>query len=390
PVPTAASQADLEKVAGVLSTIPDGLKINPKLARQITTRLETIKSNGQVDWAFAELLAFGTLLLDGTPVRLSGQDCERGTFSQRHAIWTDAETNEKYSPLNQLGGAVFCVYNSLLSEAAVLGFDYGYTISEPKMLCIWEAQFGDFANGAQVIIDQFITSSFHKWQRQSGLVMLLPHGYEGQGPEHSNAYLERYLAACAENNISVVNMTTPANHFHALRRQLKRKFRRPLIVMSPKSLLRHKLCVSDASEFVDGGFREIIDDPSAPAPPEKVKRVVLCTGKVFYDLFEARAEGEHGKDVALVRVEQLYPLRHDLLKSLLTEKYAGAQLVWCQEEPQNRGAWAHMFFNFYEMLPDRPLRYIGRPAAASPAGGSLKYHKREQAKLIGEALDSGF
>ena len=387
PVATATTQEDLEKVATVLSTVPDTLKINPKLARQVTTRLETIKSNGDIDWAFAELLSFGTLLLDGTPVRLSGQDCERGTFSQRHAIWIDAETNDRYSPLAQLGAAHFCVYNSLLSEAAVLGFDYGYTITEPKMLVLWEAQFGDFANGAQVIIDQFITSSFQKWQRQSGLVMLLPHGYEGQGPEHSNAYLERYLAACAEHNIIVCNNTTPANHFHALRRQMKRKFRRPLVIMSPKSLLRHKLCVSKPEEFVNGGYREIIDDP---ARPQQVKRVVLCSGKVYYDLAEARAAGEVGQDVALVRVEQLYPLRRDLIKPLLEQTYPGAQLVWCQEEPQNRGAWTHMFLNFYDMLPGRPLRYIGRPAAASPAGGSLKYHKREQAKLISEALDSGF
>ncbi len=284
---TGVAYNELLTVTNALTTVPDGFNLNRKVARRLPSQRETVENRGDVDWALGELLAFGSLLIEGTPVRLSGQDSMRGTFSHRHAAWFDTKTREIYIPLQHIepDQARFCVYNSMLSEAAVLGFDYGYSLVEPDMLVIWEAQFGDFANGAQVIIDQFITAAFDKWQRVSGLVMLLPHGYEGQGPEHSNAYLERYLAACAEDNIQVCNLTTPAQLFHALRRQMRASFRRPLIIMAPKSLLRHKHAVSPLDELIDGRFQEFLDDPTSPDAP---RRIVLVSGKVYYDLDEAR------------------------------------------------------------------------------------------------------
>ena len=294
------------------------------------------------------------------------------------------ETRERYSNLLDLSEDQerFCVHNSLLSEAAVLGFDYGYSLDYPKMLCIWEAQFGDFVNGAQVIIDQFISSSESKWGRLSGLVMLLPHGYEGQGPEHSSARLERFLQACAENNIQVCNLTTPAQLFHVLRRQMKREFKKPLIIMSPKSLLRHKDCVSKVADFTDNEFWSILDDTKITK--KKAKRIVLCSGKVYYDL-SAYRDANKIKDTAIVRVEQFYPLNSELLKTIAGKYPADTEVVWCQEEPKNMGGWTFMMPRLLEALEKMP-RYAGRRNAASPAVGSLARHKYEQAKLVAEAF----
>jgi len=383
PVPTASSYEDLENVARVLTAVPDDFKINPKIKRQIDRKWTAFENNKGIDWAFAELLAFGTLMLDGHSVRLSGQDSKRGTFSQRHSTWYDIETRERYVPLKQLeeGKAQFCCYNSLLSEAAVLGFDFGYSLDYPGMLAIWEAQFGDFVNGAQVIIDQFITSSESKWQRVSNLVMLLPHGYEGQGPEHSSARLERFLQACAENNIQVTNLTTPANYFHALRRQMKREFRKPLVNMAPKSLLRSKDALSLIESFTDEGFQEIVDDPN---PPDRVEKIILCSGKVYYDLFHARKEFEDQK-TAIIRIEQLYPLHTGLLKKMVAAYPHFKKLVWCQEEPANMGAWNYIRQPLEDLFGINP-DYAGREEAASPATGSLAIHNIEQRSLIESAF----
>ncbi len=375
---------ELLKVATALTTVPDGFKLNRKVGRRLPGQLQAIQEKGTADWALGELLAFGTLLVEGTPVRLSGQDSMRGTFSHRHAAWFDTKSQEIYIPLNHIesGQARFCVYNSMLSEAAVLGFDYGYSLVEPNMLVIWEAQFGDFANGAQVIIDQFIAAAYDKWHRVSGLVMLLPHGYEGQGPEHSSAYLERYLMACAENNMQVCNLTTPAQLFHALRRQIKANFRRPLIIMAPKSLLRHKGAVSPIADFVTGRFQEILDDPLAPDDP---KRLVLCSGKVFYDLLAGREELDID-DVAIVRVEQFYPFNTELFERVVAPYRGATDIVWAQEETQNRGGWTFMMPRLLELYPNQPVRYVGREPSASPATGSAAIHKEQQAELVREAL----
>ncbi|MEN8165085.1 MAG: 2-oxoglutarate dehydrogenase E1 component, partial [Acidobacteriota bacterium] len=341
--PTTTDHETLLRVARALTTVPEGFNLNRKIERRLPAHLEAVQTKGEVDWGLAELLAYGTLLIEGLPVRLSGQDSIRGTFSHRHAGWFDTKDGEKYFPLNHISDdqAAFCAYNSMLSEAAVLGFDYGYALVEPNMLVLWEAQFGDFANGAQVIIDQFITVAMDKWERACGLVMLLPHGYEGQGPEHSNAYLERYLAACAEDNIQVCNLTTPAQFFHVLRRQLKRSFRRPLVIMAPKSLLRHKDVVSPVADLIDGHFLEILDDPT---PPENPERLVLCSGKVYYDL--ANALNASGRDnIAIVRIEQLYPIPHAALSGILQSYAAADEVAWCQEEPQNQGAWYQTIHN---------------------------------------------
>jgi 2-oxoglutarate dehydrogenase E1 component len=381
---TGAPYANLLAVTSALTTVPDGFNLNRKVGRRLTAQRETVESKGEVDWALGELLAFGSLLSEGTPVRLSGQDSIRGTFSHRHAAWFDTRTGEIYVPLLHIkpDQARFCAYNSMLSEAAVLGFDYGYSLVEPDMLVIWEAQFGDFANGAQVIIDQFITAAFDKWQRVSGLVMLLPHGYEGQGPEHSNAYLERYLAACAESNIQVCNLTTPAQLFHALRRQIKASYRRPLIIMAPKSLLRHKRAVSPLDDLINGRFQEFLDDPTSPDSP---KRLVLCSGKVFYDLLEAREEREI-QDVAIVRVEQFYPFHTEMFERVVAPYKDAAEVVWAQEETRNRGGWTYMMPRLMELFPDREIRYVGRGPSASPATGSPGVHRDEQAALVNEAL----
>ncbi|HRP03515.1 MAG TPA: 2-oxoglutarate dehydrogenase E1 component [Opitutaceae bacterium] len=383
PVPTGVPHAQIEKVIRGLTTLPSGFNVNPKIRRLLDARLHALKEGGPVDWALGEALAFGTLLLEGTPVRLSGQDCERGTFSHRHAVLHDHETRESYTPLKHLDDGKptkFCVYNSLLSEAAVLGFDYGYSLDYPQMLCIWEAQFGDFANGAQVVIDQFIASSESKWQRTSGIVLLLPHGYEGQGPEHSSARLERFLQLSAENNIQVANITTPANFYHVLRRQMKRDFLKPLIVMSPKSLLRHPAAVSRIDEFTTGSFQEIIDDPAAP---QKTARLILCSGKVYYDLADYREKNKIA-DTMIVRIEQLYPLHTDRLAEIAGQ-HANARIVWAQEEPQNMGAWNHLAPSLEEIFK-RKAAYAGREPAASPAVGALALHRRELADFLKAAF----
>jgi 2-oxoglutarate dehydrogenase E1 component len=325
-------------------------------------------------------------------VRLSGQDSGRGTFSQRHAVLVNQDSEERYIPLAHVADdqAQFEVIDSPLSEASVLGFEYGYSTTDPNALVLWEAQFGDFANGAQVIIDQFIAAGEAKWLRMSGIVLLLPHGYEGQGPEHSSARLERYLQLCAEDNMQVVYCSTPASYFHALRRQMRRKFRKPLIVMTPKSLLRHKLCVSSLADFGPGtAFHRVLPESQAIAPDAQVQRVVLCSGKIYYDLLEAR-ESKGVKNVALVRLEQLYPFPQNSLAAQLG-RYPNAEVVWCQEEPKNMGAWTHVDRRIEATLGGlkvkarRPV-YIGRAEAASPATGLYKRHVREQTALVDQAL----
>ena len=392
PVPTGASAALIERAVRGLTTVPEGFNPNPKIKRFLEVRAQAHRDGGPIDWGFAEALAFGTLVLEQVPIRLSGQDCERGTFSHRHAVLHDRDTNATYAPLKHLDPqqARFCVYNSLLSEAAVLGFDYGYSLDYPDMLCIWEAQFGDFSNGAQVVIDQFLAAGESKWQRTSGLVLLLPHGYEGQGPEHSSARLERFLQLCAEDNIQVANITTPANFFHALRRQVKRDVKKPLIVMSPKSLLRQATAVSRLEEFTTGSFQEILDDPAfgsntrAPFPTTAtVSRVLLCSGKVYYDLMEYRAK-QKITDVAIVRIEQLYPLHRRRLADI-AKKYSGARLVWTQEESENNGPWTWIAPQLEEIFGRRPA-YAGRDASASPAVGSLALHRLELAALLKQAF----
>jgi 2-oxoglutarate dehydrogenase E1 component len=393
--------AKLKDIGAKITTIPNSVNIHRTLKRIIEARAKKIESGTDIDWGLAEHLAFGTLTAEGHPVRLSGQDSERGTFSQRQSHFIDQKTEEKYTPLNQLSDAqeYYQVLNSHLSEEAVLGFEYGFSTAAPHALTIWEAQFGDFANGAQVMVDQFISSAEQKWLRMSGLVMLLPHGYEGQGPEHSSARLERYLQMCAEDNMQVTNVTTPANYFHVLRRQIKRNFRKPLINMSPKSLLRHKLCVSTLDDMADGtSFHRILwDDAETPGRKQKVelvadkkiRRVIICSGKVYYDLFEAREENGV-QDVYLLRVEQFYPYPDDALREEL-KRFPDAEMVWCQEEPKNMGGWQFIQDRLEESLlaveakHSRP-RYIGRAASASTATGVASKHKMEQAAIIDAAF----
>jgi 2-oxoglutarate dehydrogenase E1 component len=382
----------LREVGGALCRVPSDFNANSKIVRQLEAKKTAIETGEGIDWATGEALAFGTLLLEGHRVRLSGEDVQRGTFSHRHCVLVDQNDQREYAPLNHIreGQARFEAFNSLLSEAGVLGFDYGYSLADPKTLVLWEAQFGDFANGAQVIIDQFIASGETKWLRMSGLVMLLPHGHEGQGPEHSSARPERYLQLCAERNMRVCNFTTPANYFHALRRQLKANYRKPLVVMTPKSLLRHKLCVSSLAEFGPGSaFRYVIPEVDAIAPEERVKRVVLCTGKVYYDLLQERRD-KGVNDVALIRIEQLYPFPANSLAMALAP-YKNAEIVWCQEEPENMGAWHFVDRRIEKVLSDlgapgrRPV-FVGREAAASPATGLAKVHQTQQDALVRAAL----
>lgn len=373
----------LDQVVKALTTVPDGFTVHPKIRRFVDGRAKAHQNGGPYDWGMGEALAYGTLLLEGIPVRLSGQDCQRGTFTHRHAVFNDHANGSQYLPLNHLGAqqAKFCVYNSLLSEAAVLAFDHGYALDYPEMLVLWEAQFGDFANGAQVVIDQFISSAESKWQRTTGITLLLPHGYEGQGPEHSSARLERFLQLCAEDNIQVANLTTPAQFFHMLRRQMKRDFKKPLIIMSPKSLLRHPVAVSSIADFTEGSFQEIIGDPLEPAQTE---RVILCSGKVYYDLCDHR-EQQGVKDTAIIRVEQLYPLHQDRLSKLADTYGRDVRLVWCQEEPQNMGAWSFMAPQLEECFGRKPV-YAGRDAAASPAVGVLAIHRLQLATFLQRAF----
>jgi len=389
---TAVEDAVLKEVGAALAHVPDGFAVNPKIARQLESKRAMIESGEGIDWATGEALAFGTLLLEGHRVRLSGEDCQRGTFSQRHAVLVDQQNQNEYVPLNNIASeqARIEIYNSLLSEAGVLGFEYGYSLADPRTLVLWEAQFGDFANGAQVIIDQFLASGETKWLRMSGLTLLLPHGYEGQGPEHSSARIERYLQLCAERNMSVCNLTTPANYFHALRRQLKRNFRKPLIIFTPKSLLRHKLAVSPLSEMNTGStFRTVIPEIDAIASPDQVRRVVICSGKVYYDLLAQRRE-QKITDVAIVRLEQFYPFPIRSLPAVLAP-YRNADVIWCQEEPENMGGWNFVDRRLEAMLVSldgkakRPV-YVGRAAAASPATGQARIHNEQQAALVQAAL----
>ncbi len=388
PVKTGITKDRLLHIGKVLTTIPDGFQLHPTLAKRfIPRRTEALENGGPFDWAFAEALAFGGLLMEGFPVRLSGQDCRRGTFSHRHAVFYDYESRERYIPLRNLSEdqAKFCVYNSLLSEAAVLGFDYGYSLGCPNMLIMWEAQFGDFANGAQVLIDQFISSAESKWQTPSSLVLLLPHGYEGMGPEHSSARLERFLQLCAEKNMIVGNFTTPAQYFHALRRQKHSPTRKPLIVMTPKSLLTNPRAVSQVEEFLDDNcFQEVLPDPFEFDKPENVSRVVFCSGKVFYDLLAYREE-QGIKNAAIVRIEQLYPFHAEKIKEVISPYRSASKFVWCQEEPLNMGAWFFMQPRL-DKLVGKAVRYAGRDRASSPATGSKAVHKREQKMLCEEAF----
>lgn len=389
---TALSDADVKKIIKAITSVPNGFDLNSKIARQLDAKKKMLETGEGFDWATAEALAFGGLALDGYPVRLSGQDCGRGTFSHRHSVFTDQTTEQRHVPLNHIDPkqAKYEVHDSPLSEAAVLGFEYGYSSADPRSLVLWEGQFGDFVNGAQVLIDQFIASAETKWLRMSGLVMLLPHGFEGQGPEHSSARLERFLQLCAEDNWQVANCSTPANYFHILRRQMCRDFRKPLILMTPKSLLRHKLCVSPLKDFTGKStFHRVLPETEKIVTEKDVARVVLCSGKVYYDLFEAR-EKKKIKNVALVRLEQFYPFPEKPLADEL-KKYPNADIVWCQEEPENQGAWLFLDRRIEGVLKSikhksgRP-QYAGRPEAAAPATGSLKTHNKEQEKLIDQAL----
>jgi 2-oxoglutarate dehydrogenase E1 component len=385
--PTAISEEMLERIVDGLTRVPADFNIQPKIKRIVLDYQRKIfEAGGPYQWHYAEALAFGSLLLDGIPVRLSGQDSSRGTFSTRHAVLYDAKTGHPYVPLMHLAQkqARICIYNSLLSEAAVLGFDYGYSLDYPNMLCLWEAQFGDFANGAQTIIDQFIVSAESKWQRPSGIVLLLPHGYEGQGPEHSSGRLERFLQASAEDNIQVCNLTTSAQYFHVLRRQMKRNFVKPLIIMTPKSLLRADFASSRVEEFTSGDFEEILGSPKV-GPAEKMERVILCSGKVFYDLLNYREAQKIG-NAAIIRIEQLYPLAEKKLRANIKPYPKTARLVWCQEESQNMGAWSFIEPRLRQLF-GRDVAYAGRSASASPAVGALATHKREQACLIAEAFN---
>ncbi|MBP7252699.1 MAG: 2-oxoglutarate dehydrogenase E1 component [Alphaproteobacteria bacterium] len=394
-VQTGVEPALLREVGHAISKVPADFAINPKIAKQLEAKRAMIDGGEGLDWATAEALAFGTLLVEGTPVRLSGQDVGRGTFSQRHAVLYDQNNETRYRPLSNLRQeqAVFEAHDSPLSEAAVLGFDYGFSLAEPHALVCWEGQFGDFVNGAQIIIDQFIASSESKWLRMSGITLLLPHGHEGQGPEHSSCRLERFLQLCAEENWQVANCSTPANYFHILRRQIRRNFRKPLILATPKSLLRHKMCISKLSEFgPNTSFQRVIAETASNlVPGARVKRVVLCSGKIYYDLAAAR-EVQKIDDVAIVRLEQFYPFPHKLLAQELA-RYPNADIIWCQEEPENQGGWFFVDRRIEAVLTDlggkfkRPV-FVGRAPGAAPATGSLKRHNKEQEVILNQALGS--
>jgi 2-oxoglutarate dehydrogenase E1 component len=378
---TAVSQALIDKVGKALTTIPEGFKPLKQIEKLLKDRKAAFFEDKVLGWAEAELLAYGTLVAENVPIRMSGQDVKRGTFSHRHAYFWDANTNAAYSGLTNIdkNQAKFSVYNSLLSEFGVLGFEYGYAMATPYALVLWEAQFGDFVNGAQTIIDQFISSAESKWQRMNGLVMLLPHGYEGQGPEHSSARPERFLQQAAEYNMVVTNVTTASNFFHLLRRQVAWEFRKPCIVFSPKSLLRNQLVASPISEFTAGSFTEVIDDPTVKA--KDVKRIIFCTGKIFYDLQEVQQKKKI-KDAAVVRIEQLYPFPDKQVNKLI-KKYKDAKLLWIQEEPKNMGYWSFI----KRMLPDVEIQLGARKSSASPATGYSKIHKIEQEKIVNKAFE---
>ena len=385
---TRSSLDILKQVGHKITDIPQGFNVHKKLTKLIENRRKMADGEIPLDWGMAELLAYGSLIVEGSSVRLSGQDCIRGTFTHRHSCFFDTTTGEKYNPLGELReDKEFCVYNSSLSEMAVLGFEYGNSSSDPTFMTIWEAQFGDFANGAQIIIDQFLASAEQKWMRMSGLVMLLPHGYEGQGPEHSSARLERFLQLCAQNNMQVCNLTTPAQLFHALRRQMKRPFRVPLVIMSPKSLLRHPKVISEMSDLTDGRFKEVISDDSVGIA--KAERLTFVSGKLYYDLLAKREElpeSEQAK-VALIRMEQLYPYPAHIVNDILKKAKKCKSIVWAQEEPKNMGAWSYVCHPLQESLEDCGMgkinvEYVGRTRRASPATGSSKLHISEQQSIV--------
>jgi 2-oxoglutarate dehydrogenase E1 component len=390
-VKTAISKKELKELIAKTCEIPSNFNANAKIAKQLEARKDAVLSEENIDWGTGENLAFASLIKEGFKVRITGQDSGRGTFSHRHAILHDANTAARHNAFSSLESqnANFEVHDSVLSEYGVLGFEYGYSLSAPNALTIWEAQFGDFSNGAQIMFDQFIASSEVKWLRKSGLVMLLPHGFEGQGPEHSSARLERYLQACADNNLRICNITKPANFFHALRRQLHSTDRKPLVIMSPKSLLRHKLATSNLAEFSNGNFQKLIGESEKLVADDKVKKLVFCSGKVYYDLFEAR-EAKKINDIALIRLEQLYPFAQEEAEKQI-KKYKNAQIIWCQEEPKNMGSWKFVEELIEEVAINakaknpRPI-YVGRVSCASPATGYGSYHAKEQKKLIDEAL----
>ncbi len=383
---TEVSRDVLERIARALVTVPDGFTWHARLAKVMRQRADMVLTDQPIDWGCGEALAIGSLLLEGTKVRLTGQDSVRGTFSHRHAAYFDAKTGARHVPLNHLGAEqnVLQIINSPLSEEAVLGFEYGYSTADPWTLACWEAQFGDFVNGAQVILDQFLATGEHKWGRRSGLVLLLPHGLEGQGPEHSSARLERFLESCSEKNIQVCNPTTPAQYFHVLRRQVRRTFRKPLVLMTPKSLLRHELATSRVSDLTDGRFEELIDD--AAPEPRRVTRALICSGRVYWVLFKARRERKLD-DVAILRLEQLYPFPDATLRRTLARYRRLQELTWVQEEPQNMGAWRHVRHRLEGCLPQGvALAYAGRHSAAVPATGSHDVHAREEKDLIEAAF----
>jgi multifunctional 2-oxoglutarate metabolism enzyme len=391
---TAVNKATVDQVVRGLTQFPENFHLHPKLRNFIERRRAVIEKGGPIDWAFGEALAFGTLALEGTPVRLSGQDSGRGTFSQRHLAFWDSENGQKYTPLQHVAPdqARFEVFDSSLSEYAVLGFEFGYSVADPLTLVMWEAQFGDFVNGAQIMVDQFIASAESKWGQPSGLVLLLPHGFEGQGPEHSSARIERFLILCAGNNMQAVNCSTPAQYFHLLRRQMyggldRRGVRKPLVVFTPKSLLRHPKAVSSVAELTSGGFREVLADSGA-IERDQVTRVIFCSGKIYYDLLAAREE-RNVNQVALVRIEQLYPFAESEVNDALMRYPMTAEAVWAQEEPRNMGAWRFIDERLRPLLnaSGRELRYIGRPESASPATGSGKRHQEEQAAIMSEAME---
>jgi 2-oxoglutarate dehydrogenase E1 component len=382
-VETAVDASALVALNEQLLRWPDGFSAHPRLAKILARRAETLGDKGGIEWAQAEALAFATLLVEGSSIRLTGQDVERGTFGHRNVVLHDATTGETYAPLAHIEGAkgAFEIYNSPLTETAVLGFDYGYSVAAPDTLCLWEAQYGDFVNVAQVIIDQYIVADRAKWSTDSGLTLLLPHGYEGGGPEHSSARLERFLQACAENNMVVAYPSTPAQYFHILRRQAKRTPRRPMVLMQPKSLLRMPNAASTLSDLATGRFQPVIDDPRA-LDPSAVRRIVLCTAKMYYDLTAQPAPN----DVAIVRVEELYPWPAEALGAIVA-RYAGARdVVWAQEEPENMGAWSFVAQRLRRLVDRLPVAYVGRPERASPAEGYESAHKEEQARIVAEAL----
>jgi 2-oxoglutarate dehydrogenase E1 component len=396
-VETSVAESTLKKLSDKINKFPAGFKLHPKLERFFETRKQAVESGQGIDWGNAESLAYASLLAEGHPIRITGQDTERGTFTHRHGVVRDFETGEKYTPHNNLGlenAGDFIIRNSTLSETAVLGFEYGWSLADPMALVIWEAQFGDFANGAQVIIDQFISSSEIKWQRYCGLVLFLPHGFEGQGPEHSSARLERFLQLCGDNNMVVANFTTPAQLFHALRRQLKRDFRKPMVVMTPKSLLRHPLAVSSLADLSTGHFEPVLDDPiwKTQDKRDSVKKIILCSGKIYYELAAAR-ESQNKKDTAIIRIEELYPWPEKVLAETILKYPKANEIFWVQEEPRNQGAWTYVFCQwmggyseFFKNVGNRTIRFIGRKVSAAPTTGSHKAHVRIQNEIVTKAI----